>query len=68
MSSPDNASGIVTLFVVFGLYLLPSIIAWRRRHHNGGAIFVLNLLLGWTGLGWIAAMIWSLTSPPPRPA
>jgi len=26
------------------------------------AILVLNLLLGWTFLGWVGALIWSLTA------
>jgi len=43
------------------LYFLPSFIAFYRRHHNRYAIFMLNLLLGWSGLGWIIALIWSLT-------
>jgi len=32
-------------------YLFPSIIAAFRGHHNTLAIFLLNLFLGWTGLG-----------------
>jgi hypothetical protein len=39
-------------------YLLPSIIGLRKR--NALAIFLLNLLTGWTGIGWIAALIWSV--------
>ncbi len=42
----------------------PTIIALARHHHNSLAIFALNLLLGWTGIGWIAALIWSLTTTP----
>jgi hypothetical protein len=29
------------------------------------AIFLLNLLLGWTALGWIAALVWSFTEVRP---
>ncbi len=46
----------------FFLYFVPAVIAFGRGHHNAGAIFALNLLLGWTVLGWIAAFIWSLTA------
>lgn len=48
-------------FIGFGLvsYLLPSVIAFSRHHFNRAPIFVLNLLLGWTVLGWIAAMFWA---------
>jgi Superinfection immunity protein len=42
---------IVTLFVI-GFYFLPTVIAALRRHHQTTAIFLTNLLLGWTALGW----------------
>jgi hypothetical protein len=38
------------------LYFLPAIVAGMRGHHNSGSIFVLNLFLGWTFLGWIVAL------------
>lgn len=44
------------------VYLLPGIIAASRKHHNAAAIFILNLLLGWTVLGWIASLVWATTS------
>jgi hypothetical protein len=57
----------VLLFVVLlFLYFAPTLVAAKREHHNTGAIAALNILLGWTILGWIAALIWSLTSPPPQ--
>ena len=34
-------------------YFLPAIIAFIRRHHNALPIFLLNLLLGWTMIGWV---------------
>ncbi|MFB3390226.1 superinfection immunity protein [Flavobacterium sp. LAR06] len=40
------------------LYFLPSYIG--RRHQNMVAIFLLNLLLGWTILGWVGSLIWAL--------
>ena len=47
------------------LYLLPAIVALSSHHHNAGAIAALNILLGWTVLGWVVAFVWSFTSPPP---
>ncbi|MBO5928224.1 MAG: superinfection immunity protein [Clostridia bacterium] len=44
------------------IYFLPSCIGWSRSHNNGTAIFILNLLLGWTILGWVCALIWSFTN------
>ena len=40
------------------LYLLPSIIAHNKT--NFGGVFILNLLLGWTVIGWIIALVWAL--------
>jgi len=46
------------------LYFLPTIIGWHKR--NAGGIFVLNLLLGWTLVGWVVALVWALTVDPVR--
>jgi RsiW-degrading membrane proteinase PrsW (M82 family) len=52
---------LVPAFLVC-LYLLPAFVAGKRKHKNGAAILVLNLLLGWTVLGWIIALVWACTS------
>jgi hypothetical protein len=44
-------------------YLLPSLIAYLRGHRSVAAIFALNLLVGWTGVGWIGVLIWSTYKP-----
>jgi hypothetical protein len=60
-----HADPVITFFVLcigfFG-YFLPAIIGWLRNHHQSMAILLLNLLLGWTVLGWIAAIVWSATA------
>lgn len=43
------------------VYFLPMMVAIGRRHHQVGAIIILNLLLGWTLLGWIGALVWAAT-------
>jgi hypothetical protein len=50
----------VVLSVVTLLYLLPTSIAIARTRSNTGAIFVLNLFLGWTLVGWVIALVWSV--------
>ena len=42
------------------LYFIPSFVAWYRNHRQFNAIFLLNFLLGWTFIGWVAALIWSV--------
>jgi uncharacterized membrane protein len=50
---------IILLFLI-PLYFLPLIIAVARHHSNVLGIFLLNLFLGWTFLGWIGALVWSV--------
>lgn len=51
------------LAVLIGLYFLPTIVAAQRGHGITG-IFLLNFILGWTGIGWIALLLWALLSDP----
>ena len=57
---------LITLFVlllkiVIGgfFYFLPAIIGARRRHASQKPLFWSNLLLGWTGFGWLALTLWA---------
>lgn len=47
--------------VLFIAYFLPVVIALLRGHQDKMAIFVLTLLLGWSGIAWVAALVWSFT-------
>lgn len=49
---------------LFLLYMLPAIVA-SRRGRAPGAIMVLNILLGWTLLGWVLALVWACTELTP---
>ena len=44
-------------------YLVPSLIAYLRGHRSVLVIFALNLLVGWTVVGWIGVLIWSKRRP-----
>lgn len=52
---------VVLTLLVLG-YFLPSILA--RKKQDAGSIQRLNLWLGWTGIGWLAALIWAVRSIP----
>ena len=52
----------LTIALACAFYLLPAIIAAFRDHPSGWGIFVLNLLLGWSGIVWIVALIWALSN------
>jgi hypothetical protein len=48
--------GVLEIVVAVIIYVVPSIVANRCQTVNQGAVIVVNLLLGWTCLGWIAAL------------
>jgi len=58
----DSGGALSLLGILFAAYFAPTIIAVVRRHHNAAAIAMLNILLGWTLLGWIIAFVWSCTA------
>jgi hypothetical protein len=57
------------LYILAGgfVYLIPAIIASCNHKRNEQAIFVLNLLAGWTVIGWIVAMVWACCYEAPEP-
>jgi hypothetical protein len=59
--------GTLTFLVPFLLiYFIPSFIAFHREHHNRTPIVLTNALFGWTIVGWLVALIWAFTKPPPH--
>lgn len=44
------------------VYLILSFVASYRGHHQTTAIFMLNLFLGWSFLGWVGALVWASTA------
>ena len=46
----------------FVLYFLPAIVALMRERHDKLSIFLLNLFLGWSLIGWIIALVWACKS------
>ena len=52
-------------FLAFLIYIIPALVAWHRRHPRSREIWALTLLLGWTGIAWLAALVWALRTEPP---
>lgn len=69
-----NSSQLVGLVVAFSFgcgvtaYFIPSAIAAARQHPNLPGVFAVNLFLGWTMLGFVAAVVWALHRPAVSPA
>lgn len=51
---------ILLCVFVLPLYFLPSIVAFSRRAEHYTMIALINVVLGITFLGWIAAFVWAL--------
>ena len=51
----------LVLGFMLGLYIAPLIIAMARDHHRLPWIGLLNFAAGWTVVGWIGALVWSVT-------
>jgi len=60
-------SGVIWMCAaVFGIciYFLPAIVASQKKKRNRQAIFILNLCVGWTFIGWVIALVWACTVDP----
>jgi hypothetical protein len=62
-----GAGDLVEWVIILAVLLLPTWIALGRRHPHAGAIFLVNAFTGWFGVGFVAALIWSLWKKPTRP-
>ena len=57
---------LIGIAIAFYVYFAPTFVAHRRGKANFLAIFWLNLLLGWTFVGWVIAFVWAYTIDEPR--
>lgn len=58
--------GIALIVVIVLVYFVPTVIAFTRGVSNSGSVFVLNLFLGWTLVGWVVALAMAARSTEPR--
>jgi len=49
------------LFLVL-MYWLPTVVALVRQTPSAIGIAMLNFFLGWTGIGWLVALVWALAA------
>lgn len=59
MTHSSAVAGLILISI--GIYFVPSCIGMHKKF--GWSIFALNLLIGWTILGWVGALVWSIASP-----
>lgn len=48
------------IVAVVWIYFFPTLLAMYREAKHVVWIFIINLLLGTTGLGWIGALVWAI--------
>ena len=63
MSDADSAGVLGVLFFLVAMaaaYLLPTFMAFLRSRNSRWGILMVNVLLGWTVVGWVVAFAWAL--------
>jgi len=53
---------LIVLLIIIPVYFIPTFVAFSRKEANTGAIFILNLFLGWSLIGWVVALVWALSN------
>lgn len=51
---------IIATIALLPLQFLPTILAFTQKKQHRIGIMLVNILTGWTGIGWIAALVWVL--------
>lgn len=54
--------------VSLAVYLLPVLVGWQRHVRNLGSVAAINVLLGWTLVGWVVALAMALRTVGPAAA
>jgi hypothetical protein len=66
---PDSSNLVETVIffvALIALYLLPIYEANRRKHPKLLPIALIDVVLGWTIIGWLGAYVWSLRTQEPE--
>ena len=65
-AQPPSDDTALAIFLVIGfliagiIYIMPSIVAFRRNHPNRWIILVIDIAFGGTIIGWGIAMVWAM--------
>jgi T4 superinfection immunity protein len=56
----NETGGLILILIGLACCFLPTLVALMRGKANGtGGVFFVNLLLGWTVVGWFVSFIWA---------
>ncbi len=53
-------STFLGVIVISLVYFFPAIVAMSKGQKDARSILVINLFLGWTAIGWVAALAWAV--------
>lgn len=60
ISMKSKVTSLIFIIIITALiYFIPTVICLIRKHTYKLYIICLNIILGWTLIGWIACLIWS---------
>ena len=51
---------LIIFLIILIIYFIPSWNAYKNKSASFNQILVLNIFLGWTLIGWVGALIWSM--------
>ena len=64
MPLADIITGLGLLLALTALYFLPTMLALDRRVPNKWSVVVINVVLGWTIVGWAVALAMAVRDKP----
>jgi hypothetical protein len=56
----DNTVFVILLLLCLIIYMLPTLIAYARDVPSRQTITVINIVFGWTLIGWLIAFLWAM--------
>lgn len=56
----DNTLIVLQLLLIAIIYMLPTLIAYARDIPQRRLITVIDIIAGWTLIGWIVCFLWAL--------
>ncbi len=66
--SPDPRWVVLAILIVPPVYFLPSILTASKGNAQAPFLFLINVVTGWTVIGWLACLVWAASLPgEPKP-
>ena len=60
LNNNDPMVFALIVLTVFVIHFIPSVIAFANGHTRRKLILLLNVLMGWTVIGWVVLLVWAI--------